>query len=232
MQPSDRSVFAASQESSFLISFSSLFLILLTLFVYLQSLTVPSTNRNESVRASVSRFFPKSFDSGNAEKSRDKEIPDARLPVITTTQLSEIVHRVVPSTFRDQVSFEQQSDGMYIYLPSAFLFHSDQSDLAASVVPFFDELSREIVKRNAELALTLPQTGFHHVNRGPLPMSVMRALSLERFMLDRKVSQDKLHIRGALPDRPSQPDPKSIDRIVLVIRPAAETTTSPSETRP
>ena len=201
-------------SDSYLITFTSLSVMLLSFFVYLNALAVPDTKRERRVVRSVNTEFRPSLSEailGQPQRSkarRDMPIPELGLGF---TGLTLGNSSGAPTDLPDsaKLGVVRRLDRTVITIPGENLFLSGEATIKADFLPVLDQLAERVLEYDLALEIVghtddRPiQSARYHSN---WDLSVARAVSVLRYFMDRGVPRDHLVASGKAQYRPVAPN--------------------------
>ncbi len=209
--PRLRKVVAEEEPSdSFLITFTSLSVMLLSFFVYLNAIAVPDIRRERRVVKSVAAEFNSATTgmkllAGKRERAqRDMPIPELGLnfPGLTFGASAGSEPGVAAS---ETPGLVRRSDRTVITIPSESLFQSGDTTIKAEYLPMLDGIAQRLLQYDLSIEI------YGHTDDRPIrserfpsnwDLSAARAAAVLRVFIDRGVPQDRLAAGGRAEFRP------------------------------
>jgi chemotaxis protein MotB len=209
-------------DERWLVSYADFITLLMVLFVILYAGSQVDVTKYKQLASSLSAAFgggpvkvvdPLINDSGGGA---DNQVPrPITIPGIPTSPLntsdvtSQLTDMLSSSQLSNEISVQNNIEGMLISLGSKLLFVQDTADLQPEAYPLLDKLVEMVKPLPNEIRVigntnsTLPQNTRYKDN---WDLSMQRALTIVRYLMSKGIEPKRLLPTGASDTRPLFPD--------------------------
>jgi len=221
---------AESAGDAFTVSFTSLSIILLAFFIFLNSLALPDEERERRVLEEVTRNFAlgtkrKAVFEFQPHKQADIPIPELASGFPKLTFPSKY-GRVADLAESESLEVKRTPDSFIITIPGAELFESGNDEIRAEFLPTLTTFAEGI--KNEPLSIEIEG----HTDDRPIStqrfnsnweLSVARAIAVLRFFLDKGIAAERLAAAGLSKYHPVASNDEELGRaknrrVVLVLK--------------
>lgn len=217
--------------TSYNLTFTSLSIILLSFFIFLNSVAVPDVVREKQVLGSLAEQFVQDNTHSalpSAEQTRDTASEAQRFKAAVkfpSMSLTNFFSSRPGQALLGDARLQKQLDHFAISIPADKVFSLDDDQIQARFLPIFEALAHQLEKDSLYLKIESHTDGVRistarfHSNWN---FSIARALSIYRFFLDQGMSQANISARGYAGYQPvfsndTAAGRRKNNRIVLII---------------